>query len=210
MEPGKPAQVEWHGAGEPPFPVGVDEDVVFADFRLTVGETSFTIAHIVPVDVASRMHAALEQHAAAQEGEEVAAAAEVDLTEAPWFAVREQTGLASSAPARPAASGAGIASASFAELAPERQESKMGNIDLLLDVPLQVTVELGRTRMQIREVLELGKGSIVELEKLAGEPVEVYVNGKLIAKGEVVTIDENFGVKITDIVSRGERVSNLQ
>ena len=107
-------------------------------------------------------------------------------------------------------SGAEISSASFAPLGLDRHPSKLGNIDLLLDVPLQVTVELGRTRMQIREVLELGKGSIVELEKLAGEPVEVYVNGKLIAKGEVVTIDENFGVKITDIVSRKERVSNLQ
>jgi len=71
-------------------------------------------------------------------------------------------------------------------------------------------VELGRTRMQIKELLALGKGSVIELDKLAGEPVEVYVNGKLVARGEVVTIDENFGVKITDIIERKERVLSLQ
>lgn len=84
------------------------------------------------------------------------------------------------------------------------------NLNLLLDVQLQVTVELGRTRMQIKELLALGKGSVIELDKLAGEPVEVYVNGKLVARGEVVTIDENFGVKITDIIERKERVLSLQ
>lgn len=79
-------------------------------------------------------------------------------------------------------------------------------LDLLMDVPLRVTVELGRTRMQIRDVLELGKGSVVELDKLAGEPVDLLVNGKLIARGEVVVIDENFGVRVTDIVSPAERL----
>ena len=79
-------------------------------------------------------------------------------------------------------------------------------LDLLMDVPLKVTVELGRTRMQIRDVLELGKGSVVELDKLAGEPVDLLVNGKLIARGEVVVIDENFGVRVTDIVSPAERL----
>lgn len=84
------------------------------------------------------------------------------------------------------------------------------NINLLLDVPLEVTVELGRTKMQIKEILELGKGSLIELAKLAGEPVDIVVNGKLLAKGEVVVIDENFGVKIVDIVSPVERVNSLQ
>ena len=84
------------------------------------------------------------------------------------------------------------------------------NIGLILDVPLQVTVELGRTKKTIKDILELSNGSIVELDKLAGEPVDIHVNGKLLAKGEVVVIDENFGVRITDIVSPAERAQKLQ
>ena len=83
------------------------------------------------------------------------------------------------------------------------------NIDLLLDVPLQITVELGRTRMLIKDVLELGIGSVVELNKLAGEAVEVFVNSELIAKGEVVVIDENFAVRITSIVNPQDRLQAL-
>lgn len=83
------------------------------------------------------------------------------------------------------------------------------NIDLLLDVPLQITVELGRTRMLIKDILELGIGSVVELNKLAGESVEVFVNSKLIAKGEVVVIDENFAVRITSIINPQDRLQAL-
>lgn len=83
------------------------------------------------------------------------------------------------------------------------------NIGLIMDVPLQVTVELGRTRKLIREILDLGPGSVVELDKLAGEPVDILANGKLIAKGEVVVIDENFGVRITEIIGQLDR-ANLQ
>jgi CheC, inhibitor of MCP methylation len=84
------------------------------------------------------------------------------------------------------------------------------NIDMIMDVPLQVTVELGRTKMLIKEILDLGPGSIVELDKLAGEPVDILVNNKLIAKGEVVVIDESFGVRITDIISKMERINKVQ
>ncbi|MCX7654892.1 MAG: flagellar motor switch protein FliN, partial [Fervidobacterium sp.] len=83
------------------------------------------------------------------------------------------------------------------------------NIDLILDIPLKVTVELGKTEMYIRDILNLGPGSIIELDKLAGEPVEVLVNGKPVARGEVVVIDENFGVRITDIISPRERLEKL-
>ncbi len=83
------------------------------------------------------------------------------------------------------------------------------NIDLLLDVPLQITVELGRTKMLIKDVLELGIGSVVELNKLAGESVEVFVNNKLIARGEVVVIDENFAVRITSIINPQDRLQAL-
>lgn len=84
------------------------------------------------------------------------------------------------------------------------------NLDLLLDIPLRVTVELGRTQKMIKEILELSQGSIIELDKLAGEPVDILVNNKLIAKGEVVVIDENFGVRVTDIISQMDRIQKLQ
>ncbi|MCM3356922.1 flagellar motor switch phosphatase FliY [Psychrobacillus sp. MER TA 171] len=84
------------------------------------------------------------------------------------------------------------------------------NLNLLLDIPLQVTVELGRTRRTVKEILELTSGSILELDKLAGEPVDILVNNRHIAKGEVVVIDENFGVRITDILSQAERINNLR
>lgn len=99
--------------------------------------------------------------------------------------------------------------AQFAHLEQKSPGPLKTDIDIILDVPLKITVELGRTELRIRQVLELGPGSIVELDKLAGEPVDVLVNGKLIAKGEVVVIDEDFGVKITDIVSQAKRLSHL-
>ena len=80
------------------------------------------------------------------------------------------------------------------------QESEARNLDMLLDIPLQVTVELGRTKRSVKDILELSSGSIIELDKLAGEPVDILVNNRLIAKGEVVVIDENFGVRVTDII----------
>jgi flagellar motor switch protein FliN len=89
-------------------------------------------------------------------------------------------------------------------------ENEAKNLDMLLDIPLQVTVELGRTKRSIKEILELSTGSIIELDKLAGEPVDVLVNNKLVAKGEVVVIDENFGVRITDIISQKDRINNLR
>ncbi|WP_018932663.1 flagellar motor switch phosphatase FliY [Gracilibacillus lacisalsi] len=90
------------------------------------------------------------------------------------------------------------------------QQSEKRNLDLLMDIPLQVTVELGRTKRTVKEILELSSGSIVELDKLAGEPVDILVNQKLIAKGEVVVIDENFGVRVTDIVSKEDRLKQLK
>lgn len=84
------------------------------------------------------------------------------------------------------------------------------NLNLLLDIPLKVTVELGRTHKQIKDILELSQGSIIELDKLAGEPVDILVNNKLIAKGEVVVIDENFGVRVTDIINQWDRIQKLQ
>lgn len=99
--------------------------------------------------------------------------------------------------------------AAFPSLNEYPQGPVQGDIGLLLDVPLQVTVELGRTQLRIRNVLELVPGSIIELEKLSGEPVDVLVNGRQIARGEVVVIDEEFGVRITDIASRAARLRDV-
>ena len=83
------------------------------------------------------------------------------------------------------------------------------SLDLILDIPLTVTVELGRSKMLINDLLQLGQGSVVELTKLVGEPLEVLVNQKLVARGEVVVVNEKFGVRLTDIVSPMERVQSL-
>ncbi len=97
----------------------------------------------------------------------------------------------------------------FANLAMQSAAPEAGNIGLIMDVFMEMTVELGRTRKLIKEILGMGEGTIIELDKLAGEPVDILVNHKLIAKGEVVVIDENFGVRVTEIVSPMERMSEM-
>jgi len=92
----------------------------------------------------------------------------------------------------------------------EQWSAEKESIELIMDVPLEITVELGRTKKLIKDILEFGPGTILELDKLAGEPVDILVNGKYIAKGEVVVIDESFGVRITDIVSASKRLSKIQ
>ena len=84
------------------------------------------------------------------------------------------------------------------------------NLDLLLDVPLEVTVEIGRARLAIRELLQLGQGSVVELTKLAGEPLDVLINGRPIARGEAVMVNDRFGVRLTDIINPSERIAGLR
>jgi flagellar motor switch protein FliN/FliY len=99
--------------------------------------------------------------------------------------------------------------AAFSQLAPRGGPADTRNLDILLDVPLMVTVELGKTQIPIRQILEYGQGSLITLDKLAGEPIDLLVNGKYFAKGEVVVIDENFGVRITSILSPAERIAQL-
>jgi len=88
-------------------------------------------------------------------------------------------------------------------------ETKANNLDLILDIPLSVTVELGRSKMLINDLLQLGQGSVIELTKLVGDPLEILVNDKLVARGEVVVVNEKFGVRLTDIVDPMERVKSL-
>lgn len=98
----------------------------------------------------------------------------------------------------------------FQQFDEEPMHTSGSSLDLILDVPLEVTVELGRTSKTIKEILDISPGTIVELDKMAGEPVDILVNGKLVAKGEVVVIDENFGVRITEILNSIDRVKSLQ
>ncbi|MBI5454993.1 MAG: flagellar motor switch protein FliN [Deltaproteobacteria bacterium] len=99
--------------------------------------------------------------------------------------------------------------ASFASL---KQESNgaVTNLDMILDIPVTLSVEIGRTRMMVKDLLQLGQGAVVELEKLAGEPMEILVNGRLVARGEAVVINEKFGIKLTDIASPSERINKLR
>jgi flagellar motor switch protein FliN len=103
-----------------------------------------------------------------------------------------------------------VAVAHFEEMTKAPPTGPKVDLDFILDIPLTVNVELGRNRMLISELLQLGQGSVVELTKLAGEPMDVYVNSRLMARGEVVVINEKFGVRLTDIVSPAERINKLK
>lgn len=99
----------------------------------------------------------------------------------------------------------------MAEQTPQKPEgSSSRRLDMLLDVPLEVNVELGRTRMTIQDLLQLGPGSVIELDKVAGEALDILVNGRLVARGEAVVVNDKFGIRITDIVSPQERIQRLR
>ena len=102
--------------------------------------------------------------------------------------------------------------AAFDPLTAEAAAAPAGdlNLDVILDVPVQLSLEVGRTRMPIRNLLQLTPGAVVELERAAGEPLDVYVNGTLIAHGEVVVVNDRFGVRLTDVVSPAERIKRLK
>ncbi len=135
-----------------------------------------------------------------------AAMAEQTAATPPAAAAPPAAPAAPPAPATPAAQSA--AQSVFKPLA----GSAAGNgtdIDLIMDVPVQLTVELGRTRLTIKNLLQLGQGSVVELDGLAGEPMDIFVNGYLIAQGEVVVVNDKFGIRLTDIITPSERINRL-
>ena len=209
--------------------VGQDEPVVRVSFRMEVdGLIDSEIMQILPVHVAKEMVESLMGGSAAEEAAAPQPAPAPAPTPAPTPTPAPAPTPAAPAPqpaaapqyaapqyavppqmAQPAAS-VPVQPVQFTPLASGPVPVNDANIGLILDVPLQVTVELGRTSKSIKEVLELTNGSIVELDRLAGEPVDIMVNGKYLAKGEVVVIDENFGVRITDIASPAERAAKLQ
>jgi flagellar motor switch protein FliN/FliY len=127
-------------------------------------------------------------------------------------ALAEQTAAVSTpASAASAASGSAAkpAGASVFKQLSGSGEKSTADIDLIMDVPVQLTVELGRTRLTIKNLLQLGQGSVVELDGLAGEPMDIFVNGYLIAQGEVVVVDDKYGIRLTDIITPAERINRL-
>lgn len=103
-----------------------------------------------------------------------------------------------------------VQSASTEELVEGKVTEPIRSLEFLLDIPLELSVEIGRTKVEIKELLKLGPGSVVELDKLAGEPLDVYVNDRLVARGEVVIVNEKFGLRLTEVVSKKERLENLK
>lgn len=110
--------------------------------------------------------------------------------------------------ATPSTSDALPAANLFQPLTPEGGDGQ-SDIDMIMDIPVQMSVELGRTRLTIKNILQLGQGSVVELDGLAGEPMDIYVNGYLIAQGEVVVVDEKYGIRVTDIITPADRINRL-
>ena len=198
------------------------DPIVQASFRMEVdGLIDSEIMQLLPLDVAREMvDALMNQQPDVDDEEEAIAAAAAPPPAAPAAAPASAPAAAAAAPASNGygaqpmqphvASNVPVQSAQFTPLSTVPVQVNDANIGLILDVPLQVNVELGRTKKSIKEILDLTKGSIVELDKLAGEAVDIMVNGKYLAKGEVVVIDENFGVRITEIVSPLERAARLQ
>ncbi|HEV6968563.1 flagellar motor switch protein FliN [Roseateles sp.] len=136
---------------------------------------------------------------------------EQDAMAAEWAAALAE---ASSAPAASTAVAEEVApeqvsTPSFANFTPTMAGGPAGDINMILDIPVQLTVELGRTRIPIKNILQLAQGSVVELDALAGEPMDVLVNGYLIAQGEVVVVNDKFGIRLTDIVTPSERMRRL-
>jgi flagellar motor switch protein FliN/FliY len=135
---------------------------------------------------------------------------EEDKMAAEWAAALAESKGGAEVASELAAPAESVAPAAFANFTPTGSQPGAGNdINMILDIPVQLTVELGRTRIPIKHILQLAQGSVVELDALAGEPMDVLVNGFLIAQGEVVVVNDKFGIRLTDIVTPSERMRRL-
>lgn len=207
--------------GEGSDAIPEDELLIKISFRLKIGELiDSNIMQLLPLEFGMNLVKSLigdeEPEVAATITEEKIYQAPVQ--QQPTMQTQQTPEAPSQAPvqysqqhSRPQPPPVEVQQAQFASFeSPSLSQNESRNLNLLLDIPLQVTVELGRTKRTVKEILELTSGSIIELDKLAGEPVDILVNNRHIAKGEVVVIDENFGVRITDILSQAERINNLR
>ncbi len=130
------------------------------------------------------------------------------ISEDDWAAAMQEQALAEAATAEPPPPEP--ARAAFPEFGVGEKPTSMNDFDMILDIPVQITVELGRTKLSIRNLLQLAHGSVVELDALAGEPMDVLVNGTLIAQGEVVVVNDKFGIRLTDIITPSERMRKVR
>ncbi|MEC9488810.1 MAG: flagellar motor switch phosphatase FliY [Halanaerobium sp.] len=205
------------------YELDMEEKLVEVSFRMTIDDLvdSFLV-QLMPIPFARKLVNGLTESQGIldkSEDEERRSAPKASgksdqaLDSAPAQA-RKEAAVAAEAPAGPTSGSVqkggdvAVRGVGFPEF--EGNDARgLRSIDLLQDVPLEITVQLGKTRMKIKDILELGDGAIVELDKLAGEPVDLLVNGKLIAIGEVVVIDENFGFRVKEIISPSERVKGV-
>ncbi|HAR84213.1 flagellar motor switch protein [Clostridium sulfidigenes] len=209
--------------------ISADEEIVNVSFRMTIGDlVDSNIVQILPIATAKKIVSIMmgtEENAPALESSK--AQNEVKVVAEPKEISMNNEDVASETISKDtyrnennySVQGQGIVGnyeepvnvkqASFGQLEEIRGAEMPKNIDLILDVPLELSVELGRTKKNIRDILALTRGSLIELNKLAEEPVDIFINGKRIAHGEVVVVDENFGVKITEIASGEDRVKSL-
>lgn len=214
-----------------------DEILVRVSFRLLIGDlVDSTIMELLPLDLSKKLVISLfgenadanqpeaQPHAQAEPKQLTASPMQQSTTsqleqpiqQANQPVYQQQAATTHEIPSfttysQPKPQPVNVQQAQFATFEqPKMTEAEARNLNMLLDIPLQVTVELGRTKHSVKEILQLASGSIIELDRLAGEPVDILVNNRLIAKGEVVVIDENFGVRITDIISQKERINNLR
>lgn len=199
-------------AGEVATTIG--ETAFLGTLALSSGDQTSQVRHLIPAQLAGLIAEHVQPAAATPE----------PVLDAPIESTPEPTPAAAEAVSQPATPAETVppsssgnvvgptteySPATFGQFSPPTTSADVRNLDILLDVPLQVTVELGKTMIPIRQVLEYGQGSLITLDKLAGEPIDLLVNGKYFAKGEVVVIDENFGVRITSILSQAERIAQL-
>lgn len=178
--------------GTDPFPLSAQGNYLKLQMPFSIeGSVDTRINVIIPMDMAQTIY----QQSQASSRAQASGSADQNAADAQQLA-------------GPQPGQTGIKDVGFPSLSAHSSGPLQPNMTLLMDVQMTMTVELGRTKMYIKDILGLGEGSIIELDKLAGEPVDLLVNGKLIAKGEVVVIDENFGVRVTDIVKPIERLSS--
>ncbi|WP_323678739.1 flagellar motor switch phosphatase FliY [Exiguobacterium indicum] len=190
------------------------ENMVIIEFDLKIGTMiDSKIVQLAPLDFSKQLIQKLFSASTTQQAEPAPQATAQAQPEQPQPQAQAQPTPAPEMeqrtvvpPPEPKATPVGVSPVQFSQLGEMEVEGTPGNIGMLYDVPLNVTVELGRTRRSVRDILELTQGSVIELDKLAGEPVDVLVNNTLIATGEVVVIEENFGVRITEIVNTKERL----
>ncbi len=209
--------------------ISADEEIVNVSFRMTIGDlVDSNIVQILPIATAKKIVSIMmgtEEDAPVSESTK--ASTEVKVVAEPKEISMNNEVVANEIASKDiyrnennySVQGQGIVEnheepvnvkqASFGQLEEIRGAEMPKNIDLILDVPLELSVELGRTKKNIRDILALTRGSLIELNKLAEEPVDIFINGKRIAHGEVVVVDENFGVKITEIASGEDRVKSL-